>query len=204
VRVEGDSTVVTTGPDGRFALRDVPYGTLAIEARSLGFVPQERDVDVLADAPGHVTFSMAATKNVLDTVRTYALDASGFEQRRKAGWGRFLDADDIQRKRAFDVGDIVRSIPGVTVGGLSFHAPIRMRALFGKPCTPRFYLDGRQLTGVSSGGDLDMFVAPQDIGGVEVYASPTETPPQFKYPDSGCGAIVMWTLPPGRNRKDGR
>lgn len=197
VRINGDSTVATTGPDGRFSLSNVPYGTLAVDARRLGFIPQERDVDVLADAPGHVTFSMAAVTNVLDTVRTFALRDNGFEARKKAGWGRYLLPDDIERKHAFDIADVVRSVPGVTVTGLGFHAQTKMKSLFPPPmyCTPSFYLDGRRLTWITESSDLDMLVGPQDIAGVEVYGSPTDTPPQFREIGALCGSVVIWTKP---------
>jgi hypothetical protein len=197
VRVAGDTSVAVTGADGRFSLRHVPYGTLAVDARSIGFAPQEQDVDVLPDARARVVFSLSApARNTLDTVRTYAsLDATGFEARRKAGWGRYFDADDIRRIHASDVNDIVRGVPGVRETGLGFHAQVLMVPVFGAPqlCVPSYYLDGRRLTGVSQSEDLEMFVQPQELAGVEVYASPIDTPPQFRELGAVCGSIVMWT-----------
>jgi hypothetical protein len=130
--------------------------------------------------------------------RTYAsLDATGFEARREAGWGRYFDADDIRRIHASDVNDIVRGVLGVKETGLGFHARILMKPLFwqrGDPlCVPYYYLDGRRLTNVSSSEALELFVKPEDLAGVEVYASTIETPLQFRDLSAVCGSIVMWT-----------
>ncbi len=44
-------------------------------------------------------------------------------------------------------------------------------------------------------GELDFLVRPDEIGGMEIYNSPTETPAQFNS-FAACGAIVIWTRPP--------
>jgi hypothetical protein len=58
---------------------------------------------------------------------------------------------------------------------------------------PYYYLDGRRLTDVRSSEDLEQFVQPQDLAGVEVYVTPIETPVQFRDLTAVCGSIVMWT-----------
>lgn len=192
IHIEGDSATATTGSDGQFTLRHLPYGTLAVAVRRLGYLPQERAVDVLAAAPGRAIFTMERSATVLDAVRTMA-DPTGFDQRRAAGWGRYFDAADIARINPFDVTDIVRWTPGVHATGVGFHAQIQMRALFGGRCVPSYYLDGKRLSGVSEAEDLDTYVNPKDLRGVEVYASVTDTPLQFRDLLQTCGSIVMWS-----------
>ena len=82
--------------------------------------------------------------------------------------------------------------------------------LTGKPavsgrfgCSPAIYLDGvRQQDGLT---DIDGILSISHIGGIEVYANPSEAPPQYAGPAynakggatrnlaGGCATIVVWT-----------
>jgi hypothetical protein len=59
---------------------------------------------------------MTTLKNMLDTMRItagqlYSHDATGFDQRRKSGFGRFFDSTDVARLRPFET---TRLLEGVT------------------------------------------------------------------------------------------
>ena len=41
--------------------------------------------------------------------------------------------------------------------------------------------------------DVNTFVKPRDIRGVEVYTSPSQAPPQYRRPDVECGVVIIWT-----------
>jgi hypothetical protein len=62
-------------------------------------------------------------------------------------------------------------------------------------CTPRYFLNGAQLMGITSTTDLQMIVQPDQLAGVEVYTDGLEIPAEFGGASHGCGAVVMWTLP---------
>jgi hypothetical protein len=69
-------------------------------------------------------------------------------------------------------------------------AVVTMRSAFGNRCVPNFYLDGYLLNLIGA-EDLDVYVRPDDIAGVEVYSG--VVPPQFEPGLSGCGSIAIWT-----------
>jgi hypothetical protein len=64
----------------------------------------------------------------------------------------------------------------------------------GRPAAcPAFWVDGTLWRSVEP-GDIDQFVSPREIAGLEVY-KPRETPAQFRTLDD-CLTIVVWTQPP--------
>ena len=52
------------------------------------------------------------------------------------------------------------------------------------------YLDGVL---ISEAGEVDLWVSPVEIGGVEVYKGPGALPAEFTGPASRCGAVAIWT-----------
>jgi hypothetical protein len=201
VREDRAGTLTTSSQNGQFTLTGLAYGTSTISVRSIGHLPQTVPVDILAGAPADVTVTLLTQKNVLDTVRVRAsrtiADENGFNERRKAGWGRFFDSEAIDRMQPFETSDIVRHSAGVRVVTAGFDSRIMMR----NPenghwnCPPVYYLDGRKLLGIETTRDLEMVAPPEELAAVEVYNDPMAVPGQF---DGGfaCGAVVMWSLPP--------
>jgi hypothetical protein len=49
-------------------------------------------------------------------------------------------------------------------------------------------------------GDLDMFINPEDVIGLEVY-QPGEVPTKFRKFDRGCLTLVIWTEFRGKAKK---
>lgn len=197
IRADASGKTVTADDSGRFTLSGLPYGSSDLSVRAIGYLPQRVAVDVLAGAPTQLNVSLVTAANVLAAVRTQAYRTNdGFQTRRAKGWGRFYDADYIARIHAWDVNDIVRGTPGIMPMGLGFHATIKMRAMFDPRhgCTPTYYLDGKELQNIVESQDLEFYVEADDLAGVEVYDSATDTPPQFRDPFSDCGSIVMWTI----------
>jgi hypothetical protein len=70
-------------------------------------------------------------------------------------------------------------------------------AVYGRGgCTPAIYVDDMQLPpdmafGESTPPDIDAYVQPDQIMGIEVYAGLGGIPPQ--YASNGCGVILIWT-----------
>ena len=44
--------------------------------------------------------------------------------------------------------------------------------------------------------DVNTFVKPRDIRGVEVYTSPSQAPAQYRRSDMQCGVVMIWTKAP--------
>ena len=125
---------------------------------------------------------------VLDTVKVSAMSRSGFDQRRRSsGSGRFLTPTDIARGSPTFASEIFRNVQGVSVAN-----GIKIRGPFGD-CTPALYINGHYWPASRTGfmaADLDMWMTPAEIAGVEIYFD--AVPPEFQQALSGCGSIVIW------------
>jgi hypothetical protein len=182
---------------GQWTLVDAPLGTRMLEVRAISYYPDRRPVEVVPGAvPVRVTLS--TLKAVLDTVRIAASrmpDGSGFEDRRRNGMGRYLTAEDVARRTPIFTSELLRNLPGVRVDMRrgSLEKWIAMRGMAGT-CSPSLYVDGAHMPTLPEGltaNDIDIWVAPDEIAGIEVYVD--FAPPQFRPPLSNCGSIVIWT-----------
>jgi hypothetical protein len=115
----------------------------------------------------------------------------GFYDRaqRRAG-GTFITRDQIEQRHPFEVSDLLRTVPGLTVVPAPFGFGYDVRTTTG--CRPRVYLDGVAYPLLGS-ETIDRIVSPNQIEGIEVYTSPATTPVEFQGPGNTCGAIVIWT-----------
>lgn len=187
-----------TNDRGEWVLVDVPTGTRMLEVRAVGHYPVRRRVDVVTGA-APVRVALSTLEAVLGTVRVTAsrLDAahaSGFTDRSRGGMGRFISRDEVERRQPLATSDLLSTVPGVQVERTGVgEAAITMRGVFTSRCLPAVYIDGHHMRGLS-GGEIDTWVHPEEIAGVEIYAGGL-APPQFESGMSGCGSIVFWTQP---------
>lgn len=202
-RVLSDATVsivdgpqVRTNARGEWTIRNAPPGTRMLEVRAVGYYPERIAVDVHRDAQP-VRSALVTFKAMLDTVKVRAKydrysNLKGFMERSRTGVGRFLTSDDVVRRRPIVTSDLFRTVPG-----LFMDAPrgidqfVTMRSAFGGRCAPTVVLDGSVMNRLSV-QEIDMFVAPREVLGIEVYSS-SYVPAQFQMPMSECGSIVIWT-----------
>ena len=202
VRLYGSDVVVATDGEGAFQLDGIPGGTQTLQTRALGFVPDERAVDI-TDQHLPIIVGLTGVRQFLDTVHVRAarLDISnivGFESRRKLGSGRFFSASDLQRLHPREFTDILRHAPSLElVSGQAGGYTVRMRG-DSRSCNPAMFLDGKQLVTWEL-ADVNGLVRPEDIAGLEVY-TPAMTPVEFRTRD-GCGTILIWTRAPDRGPK---
>jgi carboxypeptidase family protein len=193
---EGVETV--SNDEGRFVLSEAPGGTQMLEVRAIGYYPEERPVDLIAGRPPTLQITLATLRSVLDTVhittsRLYSSDQHGFERRRRsAASGRFFDQTDVERSRPIGITQLLNRVPGLTMPSASLDDPVLMRDLFsGGYCQPTVYIDGLRMTDLSA-RELDMWVRPEELDGMEVYPHAGQAPAEFTRFD-GCGSIVVWT-----------
>lgn len=185
-----------TNQRGEWAVGDAPAGTRMLEVRAVGYYPERRPVNAVLGAPP-VRVALSTLRAVLDTVKIVAAqvrgrDIRGFLDRSRSGMGRYLTEEDISRRGALVASDLFRAVPGLRVERSPLgDTQITMRSNFGDDCVPSFFLDGQHMRNLSA-DDINGFVEPKEIAGVEVYAG-TEQPPQFSDGLSGCGSIVIWT-----------
>lgn len=109
-----------------------------------------------------------------------------FWLRRERGWGRYITRADIERRRPARVSDMLTTVPGLQVWRFGGTTRVTTRGR----CEPTIWVDGFP----ESERDLDSFVRPGWVAGIEIYTQSPSTPPEFARPGSGeCGAIVIWT-----------
>ncbi len=180
---------------GAFTLTDVPTGTRMMQVRAVAHYPISMPVDVV-DGAAPLRIAMSTLEAVLDTVRVTARRTGSeliefLSRKRSSGAGKFLTSEDIARRRPLETSDLFRTVAGVDLRrDRNGRSVITMRGGWAARCLPTFYLNGRVLRGLSA-GDLNTFVRPSELVGVEVYNA-TTTPAQFS-DLNGCGSIVFWT-----------
>jgi hypothetical protein len=78
-----------------------------------------------------------------------------------------------------------------------------MRGLFTEQCAPSVFIDGHLINSVLTRGidgaadtaatvDVDDWVRPKEIAGLEVYAAGA-VPKEFQTAFDGCGAVLIWS-----------
>ena len=187
-----DGPQVRANDAGEWTLSDAPVGSRMLEVRAVGYYPERRQVNVTAGAPP-ITVTLSTLESVLDTVRIIARagrtrEIQGFIERRRSGLGHFLTAEDVARRGALVTSDVFRTVPGLRLERGFGEATLLMRSAFGD-CRPAFYINGLYMN--LSAEDVDDWVRPKEILGIEVYTGES-TPPQFQRSLSGCGSIVIW------------
>jgi hypothetical protein len=198
VEILGSNAVAMTNERGEFTLANAPSGTQLLMVRRLGYTPSETPVNLSSRQPQTVAVRLEKYIPVMAPVlvtarRDRALQDVGFVQRQKSGMGHYITADQIARRSAFQLTDILRTVPGLTmttVNGQTEISSTRSTGTSGS-CT-RFVVDGFPWTSVSGSGDVNDFVNPREVSAIEVYQA-EETPAEFMQAGQQCTTIVIWT-----------
>jgi hypothetical protein len=193
VSVNGDSTFAMSGSDGRFALRNVRSGTRSVTARRLGFEPAEQVVVIHSSNPTDITVRLGEFVPVLETVRITArsaqigLDRVGFTKRKSIGTGYYLSPEEISRRNASELPDLLTMAPMLRRTTVDGHQVIMGRPQgAGNGCVT-FFVDGVPWMG----GGIEDFVLPSEVAAIEVYSTGF-TPGQFMSARQ-CETVAIWT-----------
>lgn len=195
VSLTGAEGVAFTNDRGEFVLHGQPAGTQNVLVRRLGFEPAEFAVNLSAIRPTEVAVELPEFVPVLSTVvvrgrMDVALDRVGFTRRQRAGMGRYMMLEDIDRRGALRTVDLLADFPmlrAVSTGGTNRQITGRSRGLSTNCVT--FYVDGIVWMGDDSPTD---FMHPQEIGAIEAYSAGS-TPAEFARTLSACETVVIWT-----------
>lgn len=138
----------------------------------------------------------------------------GFHHRMKLGLGYHLTREDIEKRGSLAVSDIIMTSPGIRMrtgrnpGSKTFYTD---RSLTGDDCQAQIYVDGslvnrRHLTLIATADstnrttfvhddafNIDDFVSPGAVEGIEIYRGTSQIPAEFYSPDARCGVIAIWT-----------
>jgi hypothetical protein len=215
-----------TDKAGIFKLTDVPFGPQTLLFRWVGLHPVRRGILVLRGDTVRLDIVMRMdTVQELPSLTVTARPPMGrglgmresFEERRKLGFGKFIDSAVLRANEHRRVSDVLRSIPGVwliwysdTLSGLrravgvgAAREPPELRATttrrpFGNRgyCWSSVILDGMVLYRSWSPGkppdwSRDFYV--NELEAIEVYRSAAETPSEFGGTVGECGVIVLWS-----------
>ncbi|HET9983151.1 MAG TPA: TonB-dependent receptor plug domain-containing protein [Longimicrobiales bacterium] len=206
VQIEGAKKLRTlTDAQGYASLREIPAGWQAIALDMLGFAPLSMSVDFEAGKEMGLQLGLAPEPIVLRAleiraeVRKRWLTSSGFYERRRTGLGTYMadSALDAVAERVSRLSDMMRGVRGVRVV-VDSHGNAHLLSSRGAgslrgPCSPRVYLDGLPADQVNGrAGDLDGLIFPNDLAAVEVYAGPSEAPPEYGA-NAPCGVVLLWT-----------
>lgn len=191
VSVPDRAAVVTSNRMGRFVLTGLPVGAHELSVRHIGYAPLTHAVSVRPGITTDVEIGLSTdpvelAPLVATVERPRRLEIKGFYERKHwgelLGLGTFITEEDIERWRPLRVSDLV-SMLVPSVG-----PELRNRRGFSglnRTCRMAVYLDGTAV-----GGNLDSFVKPLEVGGIEVYKGLASTPAEFA---GRCGAVVVWT-----------
>ncbi len=200
---------VTSDASGAFSIRAPRDGTYRVHFTRQGYRSiSGGPYDLRAIVALEARVVMHRAPEVLDALNVEVeggaarLLASGFYERKKQGFGHFLDREEILRRSSIDVATALGQIPNVWVGRahqLFGVDAVRHQTLVFKggtlDCVPALYVDG---SFIRAGGSqapplrVDDYVMIHDVEGVEFYGGPATVPIQFAH-SGGCAVLVIWT-----------
>ena len=198
IQVIGTESRLTADASGRFSILQVPPGEFLIWVRKLGYRPVSSLVHVEQGDTLRLAFTLEPTLTELNTVTVTEKARSprmrDFDERRKAGFGEFLDQAQIEKLNFASMDAVIHTFKAVSFRSsftaVSSRSPI-------PNCVMEVYIDG-----IPRGAWLTDLPTPKEVAGVEVYAGPASTPlwlPQggrngFGPPaNKSCGVILIWT-----------
>ena len=182
-------------------------GRYRVSAHHLAYSVTTAEIDVDQQDQVEVLIRMAVTALALPPLEVVGrsrapdpyLERTGYYERKAAGFGYFIDPEEIARRNPQNTTDLFHRIPSVRVimlGGIRGN-DIRITRSEDPRCPPRVYLD-RVI--VRRGGHMDSYdttldaiIQPINLHAIEIFRSPAETPPEFGGNATTCGVIVLWT-----------
>lgn len=203
VTVSGVGTVAVSDSMGRAHGIVVRSGVRLVQVQRVGYLPESFAAEFRPGEAVEAEVEMQRAPLELEGLTVRALMPStalrnvGFYDRRKVGFGRFVDSEELYRRKDSYLSSLMRSIPGVSVVQCGPPACIsggfRVMASGGAPsmgmtCPMRIFLDGMQVRNE----DIDQ-LSVRALEGVEVYPRQAGIPARFAGTGSACGVVLLWT-----------
>jgi len=216
-----NGVTVASDDSGKFQLNIPKRDRVVFEVRRLGYMPSRFDLAAGGDTTVSVLLLPVAQQLSGVDVNAPApkpAGLAGFEERmrarqRAAGTGHFLTAQDIEAKSPTRATQVVETVPSISVHRVSGDKyAIYGRSVSGGECLATVWVDGVRLAGAAEPAadrrsrrvvmgpelpEVDLYVVPSELAGVEIYARGILAPPQF-VPASDpnatrCAIVVFWT-----------
>jgi hypothetical protein len=187
--------VVQTGPSGGFALDGAPAGSQVVEVAAIGYEPEVREVELRPGGTTRIEVQLAKPPQILPALqvvgRLGGRHGTTMLSRARRGWGHYLTSDQIERRMALSVEDLLRGMPGLRVLPYGIVSSRGSGSPLGGSCGPRLFVDGSWLPIDLANGD-PIPIPASDVAGIEVYGGPAGVPIEFQQ-GSSCGVVAIWT-----------
>lgn len=223
VILEGTKKQTTTDGSGRFLLNDLPTGNKVVFFRSVGYRPQRVRVMLNKTDTTRVEAVLVSDRVRLEPIvvtgspaRPRGLGREAFEERRRLGFGKFMDSTELRHRGYARMADVLSSmgvymiqyqdkVDEISRGALEMRAASTRRSGLDvsgpSPCWMGVILDGITLYKGMATGTAARYPPPDfrkdfsvdNIEAIEVYRSAAEVPMEFGGSSASCGVIVLWT-----------
>jgi len=196
--LEGGDRRVTTDNAGRFSL-EMPSGTRIVLFRLIGYRPVRVRARIGKDDTLRFDFRMTREGVQLDPIEVTAnreppIGRGGFTERRRLGFGKFLDSVPLRRAGGRRLSEVLRSI-GVRIV-LDRNSAFAASPIRGAGCWVNVILDGVTIFRADRHDeppDLAQEFRTESLESIEYYRSPAEVPIEFGGANADCGVLVLWT-----------
>jgi len=201
-----------TDSAGRFLFTEVPAGTQELSVRQIGLGAIYRIIDVRPDTPVDVRLELPRTTELarvnVRSNRRPGMDQVGYLNRRRLGFGQYLDQKEISTR--FDMESALRRVSGLevnrTLGSLNISA-----RRWGCSSTA-IVIDGVPAARSSGGSTIPLdgsppvplmstyesridALNPRDVVAVEFYPGSGTMPLEYMTGyDLKCGMLLIWTV----------
>lgn len=207
------SQVTRSSTSGRYLLANLPDGLQRIHVRLLGYRPVDMLVTITAGQTRSMDIVLVRMPVALDTFAVKERSTLGvgagfeaFDERRRLGFGKFVDSTELRSMEHRRVVDLLRQFPGVKVYTPSppnhFKRVLVSSRMEGRfPCLLDVMMDGALIhrspgpttaPNFESAFDLTT-IDIANLAGIEIYRSAAEIPGVFNGATAACGVLVLWT-----------
>lgn len=223
VLLEGTKRQTTTDASGRFVLDGLPTGVKVVLFRYIGYRPLRVRVTLARSDTATAEAILVPDRVQLEPIvvtgspnRPRGIGREAFEERRKLGFGKFIDSTELRRRNYARMSDVLSALGVYMIQHQEMvsegqRGPLEMRAASSRrsgldlagpsPCWMGVILDGITLYRATSTGTVANIPPPDfrkdievsNLEAVEVYRSAAEVPIEFGGNSASCGVIVLWT-----------
>ncbi|MEO7457245.1 MAG: carboxypeptidase regulatory-like domain-containing protein [Gemmatimonadaceae bacterium] len=186
--------------NGAFTIANVPPGTWMVEARVLGFEPQNAMVDVGIGAPASLAMKVGDKVQLLDAVTVIGKPTGDIKvlselvKRNRASAGTMFLPGNVWLESALYPADVLRAARGFRYMSLD---KVRARGCdmsgaggMGRGKSLVVYIDGMRFAGGFE--ELGTAVTMREVLAIEAYPDMISVPAQWRSTDT-CAVIAIWT-----------
>ncbi len=200
--VQAISTNLATVTDsgGRFRVQNLTPGLVFVRVRKIGYLSEYFPLQTESGRVATLTVKLRPASSAPSLARVEVrADARrdarmvGFYERMRLGNGIFVEREELLRRNASSVSDVLRGRNGVNIIRDGSNNPM----VFGRNLTGAGYCAmGVLVDGVfvnTTGMSMDQLVNTQDVRAIEVYKTGPAVPSEFQRRETDCGAVLIWT-----------